>query len=306
MILGILGGCLVASLLAVAGVANLVASSALRRSQVRSILADDEVSTMLRLSRWDRAFRRTRLGARLQQELVLSGLSQPPLVVFLATAAAGAALAYVLWFALAPVFALAGLLAAFLGARGYLARGKSRRLEAFIAQMPQLARVLANALDAGRSITTAVQIAAAAMDDPAGTEMKRVADRLQVDASVEHALSEVQQRLPSREVAVLISTLIISARSGGSLIASLRDIAMTLEDRKEVRREVRTTLAQALFTGYVVVGMGFGFLFMLNVLKPGTVEKMTTTPVGQLALVMAFALFSAGLVVIRAMTRIEP
>lgn len=170
----------------------------------------------------------------------MSGLSQPPLVVFLATAGAGAVLAYALWFALAPVFALAGLLAAFLAARGYLARGRSRRLEAFIAQMPQLARVLANALDAGRSITTAVQIAAEAMDDPAGTEMKRVANRLQVDASVENALSEVQERLPSREVAVLVSTLIISARSGGSLIAALRDIAITLDDRKEVRREVRT------------------------------------------------------------------
>lgn len=306
MILVIIGGCLGSSVLLVLGVANLASSSSLRRSQLRSVLADDDVSPTSRLTRWDRAFRGTHLGARLQQELVLAGLNRPPLVVFVTTVAAAVLLGYVLWAALAPVFAVGGLLGAFLGARGYLARGRTRRLEAFIAQMPQLARVLANALDAGRSITTAVQIAADAMDDPAGTEMRRVATRLQVDASIENALLEVQERLPSREVAVLISTLIISARSGGSLIASLRDIAITLEDRKEVRREVRTTLAQALFTGYVVVGMGFAFLFLLNVLKPGTVEKMTTTLLGQLALLLSLGLFSVGLLVIRKMTRIEP
>lgn len=52
--------------------------------------------------------------------------------------------------------------------------------------------------------------------------------------------------------------------------------------------------------------MGFGFLFMLNVLKPGTVEKMTTSLLGQVALVVSLGLFSVGLLVIRKMTRIEP
>lgn len=301
----IMVGCLAASLCAVQGLADLVAGAGSRRSQVSAVVDDDAAAFSL-LSRWDRAFRGTRLGRRLQQDLVLGGIDRSPIVVFLTASGGALAAAYLLWTALAPVFAVAGLLAGFAAVRSYLARGRTRRREAFIAQMPQLARVLANALDAGRSVTSAVAIAADAMEDPARTEMLRVANRLQFDASVEGALSEVQERLPSREVAVLVSTLIISARSGGSLVSSLRDIATTLEDRKEVRREVRTTLAQALFTGYVVVGMGFGLLFMLNALKPGTVEKMTTTLLGQFALVVALGLFGGGLLVIRKMTRIEP
>ena len=305
MIALILAGCFASSVFLVYGVANLVFSSTERRNQLLSLVDDDDAATS-RLARWDRSFRSTGLGARLHQEMVLAGVNRPPIVVFLGAVGGGLAAAYLLWIVLAPAFAVAGLLIAFFGVRSYLSRGRSRRREAFIAQMPQLARVLANALDAGRSITSGVAIAADAIEDPAGTEMRRVANRLQFDASVEGALREVQERLPSREVAVLMSTLIISARSGGSLVASLREIAITLEDRKEVRREVRTTLAQALFTGYVVVGMGFGLLVMLNAVKPGTVEEMTTTLAGQFALLVALGLFTIGLLVIRKIARIEP
>lgn len=305
MIWLIFAGCLTASVSMVYGLANLVSGSTERQGWLMS-LADDDVVAKSWVARWDRAFRPTRLGARLQQEMVLAGVNRPPVVVFLSGLGGGVAAAYLLWISLAPAFAVAGLLAGFIGVRSYLSRGRNRRRDAFIAQMPQLARVLANALDAGRSITSAMGIAAEAMEDPAGTEMRRVANRLQFDASVQGALQEVQDRLPSREVAVLVSTLVISARSGGSLVASLRGIAMTLEDRKEVRREVRTTLAQALFTGYVVVGMGFALLFLLNMLKPGTVEKMTASLLGQVALLIALGLFTSGLLVIRRMTRIEP
>ena len=74
---------------------------------------------------------------------------------------------------------------------------------------------------------------------------------------------------------MLISTLLVSARSGGSLVSSLRDIADTLETRKEVRREIRTLLAQSVITGYMVVAMGVGLLIMINTIRPGTINLMT-------------------------------
>lgn len=305
MTLVILAGCLAAAALFIFGVADLAAVSAVRRNLVVSIVAEDDAATS-RINRWDRAFANTRLGRRLQQHLLLGGIDHPPLVVLAVTLGATVVMVYVLWRALAPAFGIAGLLAGFLGVRTYLERGRTRRREAFIAQMPQMARVLANSVNANLSITTAVANAGRELDDPAGEEMRRVSDNLQFGASIEDALNEVKDRLPSREVALLVSTLIVCARSGGSLVSSLRDIALTLDERKEVRREVRTTLAQALFTGYLVVGMGFGLLFMLNGLKAGTVEKMTTTLVGQVALVISLGLFATGLLVIRRMTRIEP
>ena len=64
----------------------------------------------------------------------------------------GLATAYVLWTALAPVFGIVGLAAGAVGLRTFVRRAKQRRLEAFIVQMPELARVLANATNDGYTL----------------------------------------------------------------------------------------------------------------------------------------------------------
>lgn len=255
-----------------------------------------------RSNRW---FRTTRIGQMLERELTLAGIGAKPVVVFVVVLSIGALVAYVLWTALAPAFGVVGLSAGVLALRAYIRRAKARRLEAFIAQMPELARVLANATNAGLSIPTAVGIASDELEDPARTELQRVANSLRFGTDIETALDEMSTRLPSREVSVLLSTLIVCARSGGSLVTSLRDIADTLEERKETRREIRTTLAQSLATGYMVIILGGAMLFLLNAIQPGTVRAMTGSLVGQVALVVSFALFFGGFLIIRRMTRLE-
>ena len=116
---------------------------------------------------------------------------------------------------------------------------------------------------------------------------------------------QLNDRLPAREVRVLMSTLVVAARSGGSLIKALRDISLTLDDRKEVRREIRTTLAQSRATGLLVTVMGVGILLALNAIQPGTVERMTQTLIGQIALLVSSGMFLAGHLTVRRMTRIE-
>ena len=127
-------------------------------------------------------------------------------------------------------------------------------------------------------------------------------------ASVPHSRrrwTSCGERLPSREVAVLVSTLVVCSRSGGSLVSSLRDIAETLEARKETRREIRTTLAQSVATGYLIIGMGVAMLFLLNAIQPGSVEAMIGSILGQIALIVSGSLFALGFYLIRRMTRFD-
>ena len=121
--------------------------------------------------------------------------------------------------------------------------------------MPELARVLANAASRRPVHADRDRDGGDELAEPASTELRGVADQMRVGADLETAMLQINERLPSREIRVLISTLLVASRSGGSLVTSLRDIADTLEMRKEVRREVRTVLAQAVLTGYLVVGL---------------------------------------------------
>jgi tight adherence protein B len=292
-------------LLALVGLRNIMSLATERRRIAAAAAGVDDLSDLPVVDRANRWFRTTRVGQVLERELTLAGVPAKPVVVFAGVVGVGLAVCYITWTALAPVFGILGLSAGFLALRSYLRRAKSRRLEAFIAQMPELARVLANATNAGLSIPTAVAIAGDELDDPARSELQRVSNSLRFGADIESALDEMSTRLPSREVSVLLSTLIVCARSGGSLVSSLRDIADTLEERKETRREIRTTLAQSLATGYLVIVLGAAMLFLLNAIQPGTVEAMTSNIIGQIALVVSFALFVGGFLLIRRMTRLD-
>jgi tight adherence protein B len=258
-----------------------------------------------RYARLSARFNRTRLGRWLERELVLAGVNYPPIGVFAVVGVLTITLPYLLAQLLAPAFAVVGLLSGFLLLRAWLRRGRDRRRERFVQQIPELARVLANATNAGLSITTAWVVAESEMAEPAKTEIQRLNAGIRFGASLEESMLQLNDRLPAREVRVLMSTLVVSARSGGSLIKALRDISLTLDERKEVRREVRTTLAQARATGVLVTVMGVGILLMINFIQPGTVERMTQSLVGQIALVVSIGMFGLGHLIVRRMTRIE-
>jgi tight adherence protein B len=305
VVLVILLGTLAAIMALVLAARDLASVSAGRKQVVAAVVGDEVFGQLPAVERYDRLFRATRLGRRMEREMILAGVEHRPVVVFAAGLSVAVVASILLWTLLAPLLALLGVVVAFLAVRGYLRRERGRRLEAFVAQMPELARVLANATSAGLSIHTAIGVAAEEMDEPARAEMKRVATRIGFGSSLDRALEELSERLSSREIAVLTSTLVVSARSGGSLVTALRDIADTLEARKETRREIRTTLSQALATGYFVIAMGVFILVILNLLYDGVVAKMTTEPVGQVALLVAGALYALGTLAIRRMTRFD-
>jgi tight adherence protein B len=301
----ILAGTLLAVVVFVAGVRHLVDASSWQK-ELTALVYDDEEGQRSALQRWDRRFRRTRPGRWVEQQLVLAGIRYRPLDVVAVTLAAGVVATYLLARLMAPVFGLLGLVLAAQGLRVFRRRARDKRREDFIAQMPELARVLANATSAGLSIRTAIEMAGDELAEPASTEMRRVSDAMRFGGSLDDSLGEIMHRLPSREVAVLVSTLLVSARSGGSLVTSLRDIADTLESRKEVRREVRTILAQSVLTGYMVIGMGVLILMAVNGIRPGTIQLMTQRTLGQAAFLVAAMLYLLGMLMIRRIARIEP
>ncbi len=205
----------------------------------------------------------------------------------------------------APFF---GLLAALLGLWGgnyFLNYQIGKRTEAFINQLPELTRVLANATQAGLALRTAIAMAAEELDNPAGEEFRKVADQLAVGRSLDDALNELAERLPSRELTVLVSTLILSNRAGGTIVSSLRNLTDTLEERKETRREVTTLLSQVKVTAVAVPLLGFGFLLILNGMRDGALDDMTNATAGKVAVVIASGLYGLGFFLINRLTRVR-
>jgi tight adherence protein B len=302
----VLSGAVLTVVLALLGLRDFADLFSARARIIAAATANAESNQLGLVDRWDRRLRSTRTGRYLERELQLAGLDRRPVVILGAGVGIALVATYLIWTLLAPALGIVGLAVGFFVTRWYLRRGRDRRRERFIGQLPELARVLANATNAGLSLATALAIAGDELDEPARSELKRVSTSVSFGSGLASALDELRERVGSREVSVLVSTLVVASRSGGSLVSSLRDIADTLDVRKETRREIRTTLSQSLATGYLIIILGIGMLLLINVLKAGTVQLMTQTPLGQIALVVAGLLFLLGFWLTRRMTRIDP
>ncbi|MFD6110730.1 type II secretion system F family protein [Streptomyces yangpuensis] len=308
LILLTLGVTLLACVLAVVGLQAYAAGRAQHAALVERLSASGAPAPLGRVRRFrtiDRRLRKTRLGRRIEQKLATTGLDLTPGEFFVYMLGSIAGVWLVASSLLAPFFGpVAGLIGVW-AANAFLAWQRARRTERFINQLPDLARILANATQAGLALRTAIGIAAEELEAPAGEELGRVADRLAVGHSIEESLGELTERLPSRELVVLVSTLVLSARAGGAIVDSLRNLTVTLEQRKETRREIRTQLSQVTVTAYLVPAIGLGSLLLVDMMMPGALDRMTGAFFGQTAVLVALGLFALGFVLIRRLSKID-
>lgn len=303
-----IGVTLLAGLFAVLGVQGYSAGKAQRQVLFDRMSQTGQVTIGGRVRRFrgiDRRLRTTSLGKRIERKISATGLDLTPGEYAVYVVAALLGLYFVIGSIFAPFFGLLAALIGLWGGNAFLNWQRAKRTEAFINQLPELTRVLANATQAGLALRTSIGMAVEELDDPARGELRRVADRLAVGHSLDDALNELVDRLPSRELTVLVSTLILSNRAGGTIVSSLRNLTETLEERKETRREVTTLLSQVKVTAVAVPILGMGFLLIINGMRAGALDDMTAATPGRIAVVAAAGLYGLGFFLISRLTRVR-
>jgi tight adherence protein B len=299
----VLAGTLV---VATAGAWDLVAAGA-TREELRERATGERSTPLLTRIGWrlNRAFERTPPGRRLQ--IHLDGAALPLHALQAAAIALAAALAgyFVASFVVGTFASVVAAGLVIVGLSMWLERKRELRRDAFMGQLPELARILSNGASAGLSMVSAYGVAVQELDDPAKTELQIALEEIRIGQPFERAMENLGQRLPSRELSVLVTTLAIQQRSGGDLVRALSDMAATLEARRETQREVKTLMAGATATSYVVMFIGGAALFLADLTRPGTLDRVAGSPLGLGALAVAGILFFAGFVIIRRITRID-
>ncbi len=99
-----------------------------------------------------------------------------------------------------------------------------------------------------------MQNVAEQMPEPISREFARVLREMQLGSTSERALPNLARRVPSADVKLMVTAILISQQVGGNLSSVLENIAQTVQDRIKVNEEVHTITSTA---GYPIV---IGFL----------------------------------------------
>lgn len=247
----------------------------------------------------ERLILRTGPGRALQGKLRVADLTVGVQRVVMATVVVDVAAWFVIDRLLGGVFALVAVAGTPLVGISVLDGLRARRLRAMIDQLPDLATGVAGAAAAGLSVPAALGAAGRDLAAPLGDEVRETLDLFVLGTRLEAVLDDLEQRVPSREMSLFVTTVTLQLRIGGNLVTTLHQLAAALENRRDVRREVVAVTSSVRTTAYMIVGVSFGALVLLNLARPGAIATTMSHQLGLVVMLTGTAMFAVGTLLVR-------
>ena len=142
-----------------------------------------------------------------------------------------------------------------------------RRRKSFMLALPDMLTLLAGTLKAGYSFMQGVEAVSREVEDPMGSELRRVVTEAQLGRPLEEALEASAERMASPDFSWAVMAVRIQREVGGNLAELLMTVAETMTARQRLRGEVAALTAEgkisAIVLGILPVGLG-AVLFVLN------------------------------------------
>lgn len=209
-------------------------------------------------------------------------------------------------------FALFGLTGVVLGVAAgavlpywLLQNAQRKRIAAYERQLLTALSLVSASLRAGHGLIEAMRVASEELGDPLRWEFSLVMRESQVGVPLPDALQHMYQRVPSPDLDLVITAILIQREVGGNLAEILDTIGETIRERIRLRGEVRTLTTQGRVSAWVVGALPVILGVILTLMNRATMVMFFHHPLGRLLLVTGVAMELLGVVVIRRIVAIE-
>lgn len=187
----------------------------------------------------------------------------------------------------------------------YLKYLRQRRVKKFMSQLLDAITLIANSLRSGYAFAQGIELVTKEMPAPIAEEFHQVLVEMNLGSSAEEALNNLVKRVPSYDLDLMTTAVVIQRQVGGNLAEVLENIAHTIRERIRILGEVRSRTAQARFSGYVIGLLPVFMMGAISLLSPGYMKDMFASPIGILMLVGAFTMEFFGFMVMKRLVAIE-
>lgn len=218
----------------------------------------------------------------LERKLDAAGVPLRPaewLLLHVGTAVAVATLVFLLTGA-DPVASSIGLLLGFAGPFLYLVIKESRRVSAFLAQLPDTLQLIAGSLSAGYSLPQAIDSVVREGSQPVAAEFNRALVETRLGVPVDEALDGIAARMKSEDFGWVVMAIRIQREIGGNLAEVLTTVGSTLRERERLRRQVQVLSAEGRLSAYILGGLPPVFGLYLLLVRRNYIMQLFTDPIG--------------------------
>jgi tight adherence protein B len=219
----------------------------------------------------------------------------------------GAAASTIVWllFGQNILFALLAAVAGGFFPHGFVLLKGMLRMKKAAAQFADVLDGMVNAFKTGFGFSRAVHMVAENFDDPWGTEFAKMAAEMNLGASMEDALYSLTTRVPSPDVDLFVTALLIQKETGGSMAELLGNLSKTIRDRYKLFHKVNAISAQGKLSAGIVSCVPFLLCGIMFLFLPGPMMKFVTNPIGIALLGLAGFWMLCGIGVLYKIVQIE-
>jgi len=169
----------------------------------------------------------------------------------------------------------------------YLKWMGQRRLTKFESQLPDAMDMVTNALRAGYAFQGAMELVGQEMADPLGREFAQFYEEQNLGMDVRTALLALQSRMPSLDLKMFVTAVLIQRESGGNLSEVLENISSVIRSRFRIQGELKSLTAQVRLSAKILGLLPVLMVGLITMLNPGFIAPLFNETAGQILLASA-------------------
>ncbi len=182
---------------------------------------------------------------------------------------------------------------------GILSFKRTRRISAFNAVLAESIDMLARALRAGHSVVGGMEMLAANAQEPAASEFGEIFKQQNLGLPMRDALMQLLDRVPSADLRVLVTAILVQKDTGGNLAEILDRTVFVIRERLRIQGEIQVQTAQGRLTGWILSSLPVVMLVLLNLVNPGYSQILLTDPFGRKLVYFSIGMLAVGALIIR-------
>lgn len=181
----------------------------------------------------------------------------------------------------------------------------SRRVNAFIAQLPEAIDLIVRGLRSGLPVMESIATVGRDLADPIGSEFYGIAESIRLGRSIEEVLWETAGRLKVAEFNFLVISVAVQRETGGNLAETLNNLSDIIRRRQQMKLKVRAMSSEARASAYILGSLPFIMAVALYFINPGYIAKLFADPRGLVMIGAGLLSQATGALVMAKMVRFE-
>ena len=172
----------------------------------------------------------------------------------------------------------------------YVRWQRGKRMDVFGRQLPAAMDLMGQALRAGQSLPSAIQLVGEQVAEPLGPAFHHAFEQQNLGVSITDTLRDMTERVPNLDLQFFATAVILQRQTGGDLAEILEKISHMTRERYQIKGQIQSLTGEGRMSGIVLLGLPpVLFLVMLRI-NYDYITALFVHPVGQMMLAAAIVM----------------